>query len=215
MDLLGLLTPIIKGYGSERGYEVCVQGIQVFGGAGYTKDYPMEAIARDCKITTIYEGCTGIQALDLLGRKLGQKKGTIYMNFLGRMKKAAEAGKAQEALADMAGRFDAAVDRLGQVAFHLGQTAMSPKIKAAFSHSVPFLEVMGDVIMAWMLLWRATVAVEKLAKAKKKDQPFYEGQIKTAEFFIRTILPVTLGKMAAIEDCSDAAVVMEDAAFGG
>ena len=110
MDLLGLLTPIIKGYGSERGYEVCVQGIQVFGGAGYTKDYPMEAIARDCKITTIYEGCTGIQALDLLGRKLGQKKGTVYMDFLGRMKKAAEVAKAQEATADMAGRFDAAVD---------------------------------------------------------------------------------------------------------
>ena len=215
MDLVGLLTPIIKGYGSERGYEVCIQGIQVFGGAGYTKDYPMEAIARDCKITTIYEGCTGIQALDLLGRKLGQKKGMIYMDFLGQMKKAAEAGKAQEATADMAGRFDATVDRLGQVAFNLGQAAMSPKIKAAFSHSVPFLEVMGDVIMAWMLLWRATVAAEKLTKAKKKDQSFYEGQIKTAEFFIRTILPVTLGKMAAIEDCSDAAVAIEDAAFGG
>ena len=74
---------------------------------------------------------------------------------------------------------------------------------------------MGDVIMAWMLLWRATVAAQNLAQAKKKDQPFYEGQIKTAEFFIRTILPVTLGKMAAIEDCSDAAVAMEDAAFGG
>ena len=68
MDLVGLIPPIIKGYGSERGYDVCVQGIQVFGGAGYTRDYPVEAIARDCKITTIFEGCTGIQALDLLGQ---------------------------------------------------------------------------------------------------------------------------------------------------
>ena len=97
----------------------------------------------------------------------------------------------------------------------MGQTAMSPKLKAAFAHSVPFLEVMGDVILAWMLLWRATVAAEKLTEAKKKDQPFYEGQIKTAEFFIRTILPVTFGKMDAIEDCSDAAIAMDDAAFGG
>ena len=74
---------------------------------------------------------------------------------------------------------------------------------------------MGDVIMAWMLLWRATVAAENLPKAKKKDQLFYQGQIQTAEFFIRTVLPATLGKMNAIEDCSDAAIVMDEAAFGG
>ena len=215
MDLVGLITPIIKGYGSERGYDVCVQAIQVFGGAGYTRDYPVEAIARDCKITTIFEGCTGIQALDLLGRKLGMKKGAIYMDFIGKMKAAAAAGQNQTATADMAKRFDAVVDRLGQVAFHLGQSAMSPKFKAAFSHSVPFLDVMGDVMMAWMLLWRATVAAEKLTNAKKKDKLFYQGQIQTAEFFIRTILPVTLGRMDAIEDCNDAAVVMEEAAFGG
>ena len=215
MDLVGLLTPVIKGYGSERGYEVCVQGIQVYGGAGYTKDYPMEALARDCKITTIYEGCTGIQALDLLGRKLGFKKGTVYMDFLTKMKQAAAAGKTQKETADMASRFAKAVDRLGQVAFHLGQTAMSPKLKTAFSHSVPFLDVMGEVILGWMHLWRATVAAQKMADAKKRDRLFYEGQIQTAEFFMRTMLPVTLGKMAAIEDCADVAVAMDQAAFGG
>jgi hypothetical protein len=137
------------------------------------------------------------------------------MDFLGRMKQAAAAGKERAETADLAERFDAAVDRLGQAAFHLGQTAMSPKFKAAFSHSVPFLDVMGDVIMAWMLLWRATVAAENLAAAKKKDRLFYQGQIQTAEFFIRTVLPVTRGKMDAIEDCSDAAVAMDEAAFGG
>ena len=124
-----------------------------------------------------------------------------------KLEAAAAAGKNQTATADMAGRFDAVVDRLGKVAFHLGQSAMSPKFKAAFSHSVPFLDVMGDVMMAWMLLWRATVAAEKLETAKKQDQLFYQGQIQTSEFFIRTILPVTLGRMDAIEDCSDAAVV--------
>jgi len=215
MDLVGLITPIIKGYGSERGYDVCVQAIQVFGGAGYTRDYPVEAIARDCKITSIFEGCTGIQALDLLGRKLGMNKGALYMDFLGKMKQAAAAGKAIPATADMAERFDGVVDRLGQIALGLGQAAMSPKFKAAFSHSVPFLEAMGDVTMAWMLLWRATVAAEKLENAKKKDRLFYQGQIQTAEFFIRTVLPVALGKMNAIEDCCDAAVEIADAAFGG
>jgi alkylation response protein AidB-like acyl-CoA dehydrogenase len=215
MDLVGMLTPVIKGYGSERGYEVCVQGIQVYGGAGYTKDYPMEAIARDCKITTIYEGCTGIQALDLLGRKLGFKKGTVFMNLLSQIKQATAAAKEQPETTEMASRLDKAVDRLGQVALTLGQIAMSPQLKAAFSHSVPFLDVMGDVLMGWMLLWRATVAAQKRADAKKKDHQFYAGQIQTAEFFMRTMLPVTLGKMAAIEDGADVAVVMDDAAFGG
>ncbi len=215
MDLVGLLTPIIKGYGSERGYEVCVQGIQVYGGAGYTRDYPLEAIARDCKITTIFEGCTGIQALDLLGRKLGLKKGAVFMAFLANLKETVAAAQAREATAGLAERFDKVVDRLGEIAFHLGQAAMSPKFKAAFSHSVPFLEVVGDVMTAWMLLWRANVAAEKLEEAKKKDRQFYEGQIQTAEFFIRTVLPVTLGKMAAIEDCAEVAVAMDEAAFGG
>jgi hypothetical protein len=215
LNQLELLTPIIKGYGSERGYEVCVQGIQVLGGAGYTRDYPLEAIARDCKVTTIFEGCTGIQAADLLGRKLGFKKGAVYMDLLGRIKTAAARAQAREETAELARRMDAAVDRLGAVALHLGQTAMSAQFRAAFAHSLPFLDAMGDVVIGWMLLWRATVAAEKKSHAKKKDQLFYEGQIKTAEFFIRTILPGAIGKMDAIEDCSDAAVTMAEAAFGG
>ncbi|MDJ0720572.1 MAG: acyl-CoA dehydrogenase [Desulfobacterales bacterium] len=215
LNLLELLTPIIKGYGSERGYDVCINGIQVFGGAGYIRDYPVEAIARDCKITTIFEGCTGIQAADLLGRKLGLKKGAVCMDLLARMKAAAERAGAQEATADLARRMDAAIDRLGAVALHMGQSAMSDKFRAAFAHSLPFLDVMGDVVMGWMHLWRATVAAEKMSGAKKKDRLFYVGQIKTAEFFIRTILPGALGRMDAIEDGCDAAVAMDEAAFGG
>jgi hypothetical protein len=215
LHLLELLTPIIKGYGSERGYEVCVQGIQVFGGAGYTRDYPVEAIARDCKITTIFEGCSGIQAADLLGRKLGLQKGAVCMDLLGRMKATTAGARQSKDLADLARRMDAAVDRLGAIALHIGQSAMSEKFRTAFAHSWPFLEAMGDVILGWMLLWRATVATEKQAAARKKDQLFYAGQIKTAEFFIRTILPGALGKLDAIEDGSDAAVTMDEAAFGG
>jgi len=215
LALLELLTPVIKGYGSERGYETCVLGIQVFGGAGYTRDYPVEAIARDCKITTIYEGCTGIQAADLLGRKLGMQKGAVFMMLLDEMKTAIAQAQSLAQTADLAHRLDKAVDRLGAAALHMGQTAMSANFKAAFAHSYPFLDVMGDVILGWMLLWRATVAARQLVAANKKDQAFYEGQIKTAEFFIRTILPSTLGKMDAIEDCADTAVSMVEESFGG
>ena len=93
---------------------------------------------------------------------------------------------------------------------------MSAEFKVAFAHSLPFLHAIGDTIMAWMLLWRALTAAAQLSgSTKKKDRAFYEGQIKTAEFFIRTILPGTMGKMDAVEDCCDAAVTIDAAAFGG
>ena len=97
-----------------------------------------------------------------------------------------------------------------------GPQAMSPELKKAFAHAFPFLEVMGDVTMGWMLLWRAAVAAEKLQEgAKKKDAGFYEGQIQSAKFFINTVLPVTLGKMTAIKDLDGSAVEIADVGFGG
>lgn len=98
----------------------------------------------------------------------------------------------------------------------VGMAAMSPDFRTAFAHSVPLLEVFGDVVMTWMLLWRAAVAAEKLAgKVKKKDFCFYQGQIKSAEFFFGTVLPVTHGKMSAVEALCPAALEFDDAAFGG
>jgi alkylation response protein AidB-like acyl-CoA dehydrogenase len=196
-DLFEILTPIIKDYLAVKGHEVCVQAIQVFGGAGYTKDYLVEQYARDCKITSIFEGTSGIQAMDLLARKIGMKKGMVWLE-------------------DAAGKVEQAANRLGETALHIGQIAMSAEFKVAFAHALPFLYAMGDTIMAWMLLWRATVADQKLtAGINKKDRAFYDGQIKAAEFFINTELPVTMGKMNAIEAASAAAIEIEDDAFGG
>jgi hypothetical protein len=99
---------------------------------------------------------------------------------------------------------------------HIGKMAMSENFKVAFAHALPFLYAMGDTIMAWMLLWRAAVASEKLAgKPKRKDIAFYEGQIKTAEFFIKTELPLTSGKMEAIQGGCAAAIEIADEGFGG
>jgi hypothetical protein len=92
---------------------------------------------------------------------------------------------------------------------------MSAKFKVAFAHSFPFLMVMGDVILAWFLLWRAVIAVKALESgAKKKDAVFYEGQIKNAQYFIQTIIPVTLGKMEAITSNCDATIAIDDESFG-
>ena len=118
--------------------------------------------------------------------------------------------------AGYAGKVETALNKLGEVALHLGQTAMSPKVMTAFAHAYPFMEVAGDVVMAWLLLWRATIAAEKLENgAKKKDVAFYEGQLKSAEFFTHWILPVTLGKMDAILATNSAVVEIGEDAFGG
>ena len=215
-SLFSMLTPIVKDYMAVKGHEVCIQAIQVFGGAGYTKDYLVEQYARDCKITSIYEGTSGIQAMDLLARKIGMKKGLVFMNFLGEIQKTVARAKELDDLSDLAANVEQTANRLGEVALHIGQMAMSEKFKVGFAHALPFLYAMGDVIMAWMLLWRAVVASEKLtAKPKKKDIDFYEGQIKTAEFFIRTELPVTSGKMDAIQGGCAAAIEISNAGFGG
>jgi len=169
-DLFSMLTPVVKEYMANRGHEVCIQAIQIFGGAGYTKDYLVEQYARDCKITSIFEGTSGIQALDMLGRKIGMKKGTVFINFLGEIQKTISQAKEIEQTKALAVQMEAATNRLGEVALHLGKKAMSAEFKVAFAHSLPFLHVIGDVIMAWMLLWRAAVAATKLSQKPKKKR---------------------------------------------
>jgi alkylation response protein AidB-like acyl-CoA dehydrogenase len=214
--LFSMLTPIVKDYMAVKGHEVCIQAIQVYGGAGYTRDYLVEQYARDCKITSIYEGTSGIQAMDLLARKIGMKKGLVFMNFLGEIQKTTARAKAVEALNDLGVKVENTAKRLGEIALHIGKMAMSPDFKVAFAHALPFLYAVGDVVMAWMLLWRAVVASEKLAATpKKKDIAFYEGQIKTAEFFINTELPLTSGKMDSIKGGCAAAIEISDEGFGG
>ncbi|ETR72243.1 MAG: acyl-CoA dehydrogenase domain-containing protein [Candidatus Magnetoglobus multicellularis str. Araruama] len=213
--LIEILTPIVKSYCTDRGFDACSQAIQVHGGYGYTKDFPVEQLLRDSKINSIYEGTNGIQAMDLLGRKLGMKKGAVFMGFLEEMKKTVTRAKNLETLKLMGEDLEKTVDRLAEIAMQLGQKTMSD-MKAGFAHATPFLEAMGDICMAWMLLWRACVAQEKLSgKPRKKDVDFYEGQIKSAGFFFNTILPITHGKMNAISKVSPEAIEISEAAFGG
>lgn len=214
--LIDILIPIAKGYVSDHAYDVCNIGMQVYGGYGYIKEYPQEQFVRDCRITMIYEGTNGIQAMDLLGRKLGMNEGKSVMDLLGEVQSVIARAKAIPVLTDLADRLTEALNKLGEVAMHMGKTAMSAKALDAFAFAYPFMDVMGDVVMAWMLLWRASIAAKRLEEgAKKKDQAFYEGQTRSAEFFIHSILPTSMGKMSAILGCNDAITRISEDAFGG
>ncbi|MEK6193314.1 MAG: acyl-CoA dehydrogenase [Deltaproteobacteria bacterium] len=214
--LVDVLIPIAKGYVTDRAYDVCNMGMQVYGGYGYIKEYPQEQLVRDCRITMIYEGTNGIQAMDLLGRKLGMNEGRPIMDLLGEIQNIIAQAKENPAIAELGGKLEEALNKLGEVAMHMGTTAMSPKMLDAFAFAYPFMEVAGDVVMAWMLLWRAVIAARNLdSGAKKKDVAFYEGQVKSADFFIGVMLPLTRGKMNAILAGNDAVNAISEDSFGG
>lgn len=214
-NIIEVLIPICKGYATDRAFDICNLGVQVYGGYGYIREYLQEQLLRDCRITMIYEGTNGIQAIDLLGRKLGMKKGKAVMDFLGEIQKTIKVAKEQNQISNLAEKIEETVNKYSEVAMYLGEKATSEDVLIAFAHAYPFMEVSGDVTIAWMLLWRAEIATKKLDKAKKKDLAFYKGQIKSLQFFVDYVLPTTLGKINMIMNMSGSAVEIEEDSFGG
>ncbi|MGZ5474214.1 MAG: acyl-CoA dehydrogenase, partial [Thermoanaerobaculia bacterium] len=214
--IVDFLIPIAKAYSSERAFDVCNLAVQVYGGYGYSREFPVEQLLRDCRITSIYEGTNGIQAMDLLGRKLGQNGGRPIIDLGEEIRRCLALASENDRTAAIAQRYEEALVKLEEVARHMGMTAMYGNLMTAAAHAHPFLEVCGDIVTGWMLLWRARTAADALNNGfAKKDQAFYEGQVQSAEFHSRVMLPVTLGKMESILAGSGVAVEICDESFGG
>ncbi len=214
--LVAILTPIIKGYITDKALEVTSHGVQVYGGYGYTKEYPVEQYMRDCRILMIYEGTNGIQALDLFQRKLRMENGKPFMDFLARIQRTIDQAKSVGATRELASRLQETLNNYQEIIVTLGKAAASDKALNAIAQATPLLEVTGDLVAAWMLLWRAEVATRALEdKPKKKDIEFYKGQQKTAEYFITSVLPVTMGKLNAIAGMNAAVLDISEDGFGG
>ena len=210
--LIEVLTPIVKGYITDKALEVCSHGVQIYGGYGYVSEYPVEQLMRDSRIFMIYEGTNGIQAMDLLGRKLSMNNGESFNYFLAQMQKTLDESKNIEGISPLVEKFETALGRYTELAKEIGARSRSEKVLNAYAFAHPFLEITGDITFAWMHLWRAVIAAPKLVKkvgslektaiaakaAKNKDTAFYAGQIETARFFIHTLLPSSYGKMDAI-----------------
>lgn len=216
-NLIDFLIPVGKGYVTDRAVEVCDMAIQVFGGYGYTNEYPVEQILRDVRITTIYEGTNGIQAIDLFNRKLVMKKGRLYKTLINQVEKTIAEARELDSLNPQAKKFETMVTEFKKVVIQMSKPPQqSTDILKARSLSGPFLHVTGDVIIAWMLLWRSVVAQKQLDKApQKKRKAFYQGQLESARFFIENIGPVTMGRMISIMESGDAVLNISNDAFGG
>ncbi|WP_405821623.1 acyl-CoA dehydrogenase [Streptomyces sp. NBC_00838] len=213
-----LLLPIVKGYGSEKSYEQLAQSLQTLGGSGYLQEYPIEQYIRDAKIDTLYEGTTAIQGQDFFFRKIvrdqGQALNTLseeIKQFLAVGTGGAELAPARDALAKAAVDLEAIV---GKMLTDLTATAEDVKnIYKVGLNTTRLLMASGDVVVGYLLLRGAAVAVEKLETASAKDVAFYQGKIAAAKFFAGSVLPGVSVERTIAESVDNSLMELDEAAF--
>jgi butyryl-CoA dehydrogenase len=186
--LVDLLTPVAKTFPAERGFEANALAVQVHGGYGYSSEYPPEAWLRDQKLNTIHEGTSGIQGLDLLGRKVVAGGGTALRAFaeeVGRTVARARAAGVDEAWCTA---LEGALGETAEVVGELGAKGMSGEVELMLRHSADFLELFSVLTVAWRWLEQAAAAKEGLARGAG-GQDFYEGKLAAAQYWFAVELP--------------------------
>ena len=186
--LVALLTPVAKAFFTDNGLESCIHGQQVFGGHGYIREWGQEQLVRDVRIAQIYEGTNGIQALDLLGRKVIANGGVALRQFTAEIRRVAE-----QPDTPYAAQLLAAVERLESTSAWLQQVAAGNPDETGAA-SVEYLHLFGYTAYAWMWARMAAVAQSRLSE----DPAFYGAKLATAEFFFARLLPRSLGLEASI-----------------
>lgn len=208
---LELLTPIVKAWCSDMGYESVVQSIQTYGGYGYTEDYPVEQIARDMKICSIYEGTNGIQALDLVGRKMRMKGGMLFMGYMAELQGFAMMQSEHPAVGKEVQLLAKTLEGIGDAAMHIAERGMEGDQAGAVLNAYPFLLAFGHSVVAQLLLEQAIVAQEALDKGEhnEADGRFYRNKIRTAQFFAHSILPEALAQINVVKSMDRAPIEFE------
>ena len=215
MGQLELLTPLIKSYSSDQAFRVCETAIQVHGGVGYTKDFPVEQYCRDAKIFSVYEGTNHIQALDLVGRKIGQRGGANMQAFLGAVQEFIERFKNDEALGAGVQQLARAHESLGGCALQFLGWFQGGEIEKVPLFANRFLRMMSEVMVGWLLL---DAAAKALASQKKlgeghPDVVFYEGKKHTALYWAHNVLRAVPASADVLRAADRSALDMPSAAF--
>jgi alkylation response protein AidB-like acyl-CoA dehydrogenase len=199
IGLVELMTPIVKAHCSDLGFEVCSTALQVFGGYGYTQEYPVEQNLRDQRISAIYEGTNGIQGMDLLGRKMRKGNGALFMTWMNECNMELERARGTRKLEEEIVQLEKARDHLGQTAMYLGGLGMQGNVRGAMLQASPFLTLFGTVVLGLHAIWQARVALEQMDQPhlSAEDLHFYKGKVSNARFYAKNILPraVSLAKI--------------------
>ncbi|HET57660.1 MAG TPA: acyl-CoA dehydrogenase [Deltaproteobacteria bacterium] len=225
-----LFTPVCKAFSSDKGVEICCKAMDVYGGYGFCEEYPVEQYLRDCKITQIYEGTNQIQSLDLVGRKLGQNKGTNFMNLMADIVVTMDEADGIDELKESVSKLREAHEAIGEIPGVFVEFASAGNPIVMLQNAEPFLALMGDLMSGWLLIQGAAIALKKLEtlyaeagadteeKQKKlagenADVAFYRGKVATARFFATEILPTVKSRCAVIKKGETTAFDVNDESF--
>ena len=211
-DLVALLTPIIKAYQTDMGFDVSSLAMQVHGGHGYIWEYGVEQYTRDARIAMIYEGTNGIQALDLVGRKMGAHMGRYLRRFFHPVSQFIEDNQTNKDLQEFIFPLAKSFAKLQQSTAVIAQKGLKDPIEAGAA-SVDYLRQFSLVAMAYMWVRMAQAAQRRLSSDTDADRTFYEAKIKTARFFMQRMLPEADWRFKAVMAGADSLMDLEETAF--
>ena len=206
-DHMGLMTPIIKGVLSDKGFENAVMAQQVYGGHGYVEEWGMSQYVRDARITMIYEGANGIQALDLVGRKLSANGGRAVTAFFKEVGDFCEENRTDENMAPFTKALKKSLNDLQAGTMWFMQNAMD-KPDNAGAGSTDFMHMFGLVSLGYMWGLMAKIAQEKLADSGDESTSFYENKLVTARFFMERMLPETATHLVRVQSGADSMMAL-------
>lgn len=228
--LMELLTPVCKAYSSDIGMLITSKAIDVYGGYGYCQEYPVEQYMRDCKIACLYEGTNGIQALDLVGRKLGQNKGMNVMTMVGLIGETIAKAKAAPELEKYAAYLEEANNAVIDLTMTFAALGKSSSFMIPILNASPYMDAFGDLLLGHFLLQAGAISQEKLnkifeengadTKGKRRalvhenaDVAFYEGKVASAKFFAVEVLSQVKAKCAAMKAADKVTIEIADESF--
>jgi len=212
-DFTALMTPVVKALFTDLGFEATNIGMQVYGGHGYIRDHGMEQLVRDARISMIYEGTNGIQALDLVGRKLPQGAGRMLRTFFHPVSAFIEQHSTHPSLGEMVKGFGKAFGALQLATGQVAAKGMADPEEAGAA-ATEYLRLFGLVALGFMWARSAVIAAEKLASPDAAtDAGFYKAKLTTARFYMERVLPQVGGLLVAIKAGKGAMMEMDEAAF--
>tara|TARA_Y100001951_G_scaffold7428_1_gene4702 strand:- start:14487 stop:16292 length:1806 start_codon:yes stop_codon:yes gene_type:complete len=214
LELLDLLTPIVKSWPSEFCLKANELAIQILGGHGYTREYPVEQYYRDNRLNPIHEGTHGIQSLDLLGRKVSQNGGAALKQLLKLINACCQRASQHESLTPLRQPLEQLVARLQAVTLALLGDLMSGKVNQGLANSALYLKVFGHTVIGWRWLEQAIHAEQGLARTDNaEEQAFYRGKLQAARYFLTWEVPGCHHDLAVLEARDDTCLGMQDAWF--
>jgi butyryl-CoA dehydrogenase len=213
LELLDLLTPIVKSWPSEFCLKANELAIQILGGHGYTREYPVEQYYRDNRLNPIHEGTHGIQSLDLLGRKVSMNGGAALKQLLKLIHGTCQRASQYDSLTALRQPLEQLLARLQTVTLALLGDLMAGKVNQGLANSALYLKVFGHTVIGWRWLEQAIRAEEGLARGNAADADFYQGKLQAARYFLTWEVPGCHHDLAILEARDDTCLGMHDAWF--